>query len=184
MARPAPAHPTRRQRPLPGQRPKPRDEDPRRLPPCRPSCKAQAIARPTATSISWPATKPAACGCCSITPRRKGAAGAWRRPHHRRVRRHADRRTARRPAGRGQTASAALQASRRMPTLRRRLAIARRVVANSRYYDEARALGRLVGAAAAAGARRPHHGDDRRRTRHHGSRQSRRARPRRAHRSG
>ena len=42
---------------------------------------------------------------------------------------------------------AALQADPADAALQRRLAVAQRVAANSRYYDEARALGRLVGAA-------------------------------------
>jgi uncharacterized protein (TIGR00730 family) len=46
-----------------------------------------------------------------------------------------------------EAAGAALQADPRNAALQHRQAIAQRVLANSRYYDEARALGRLIGAA-------------------------------------
>ena len=53
---------------------------------------------------------------------------------------------ARRTAG-GRGRRAALQADPANAALQHRLAVAQRVLANSRYYDEARALGRLIGAA-------------------------------------
>ncbi|MGA3400742.1 MAG: TIGR00730 family Rossman fold protein [Acetobacteraceae bacterium] len=147
MANPPPAHPTRRQRPLPGQRPKPPEEDP---------------------------TAPAAVRAILNSPSYREAdrdVDFLARDETRGVRLLLDYAKAERvlqdygvahtivvfggtriPEGRVaqqavEACRAALQGDPQNATLQHRLAIAQRVLANSRYYDEARALGRLIGAA-------------------------------------
>ena len=147
MAKPAPAHPVRRQRPLPGQRPKSAEEDPR-----APAAVQAILHSPSYREadrdldfLQSDETR----GVRLLLDYAKaehalaehGVAhtivvfGGTRIPEPRIAQQSVD------------DARVALHADPHNVALQHRLAVAQRVSANSRYYDEARALGRLIGAA-------------------------------------
>jgi uncharacterized protein (TIGR00730 family) len=147
MARPRPAHPTRRENPLPGQRPKPRDEDPQ-APAAVQAILQSPSYREADRDVDFLARDETR-GVRLLLDYAKAERvlqdhgvthtivvfGGTRIPEPRVAQRALE------------DCRAALQASPADADLQRRLAVAQRVVANSRYYDEARALGRLIGAA-------------------------------------
>ncbi len=147
MAKPPPAHPSRRNLPLPGQRPKPPEEDP-----AAPAAVETILHSPSYREADRDVdflARDETRGVRLLLDYAKaervlqdhGVAhtivvfGGTRIPEQRVAQQAVE------------ECRAALQANPADIALQRRLAVAQRVLANSRYYDEARALGRLVGAA-------------------------------------
>ena len=149
MARPPPAHPVQRQSPLPGHQPKPGAEDPG-APDALRAILRSASYREADRDVDFLAHDETRGVRLQVDYAKAeqilqahGIAhtivvfGGTRIPEPGAARRMAA------------DARAALQADPQDETLQRRGAIAERVLAKSHYYDEARAFGRLVGAAGA-----------------------------------
>ncbi len=147
MAKPPPAHPVRRQLPLPGQRPKSGEEDP-----AAPAAVQAILNSPSYREADRDVdflARDETRGVRLLLDYAKaervlqdhGVAhtivvfGGTRIPEQRVAQQAVE------------ACRAALQADPADAALQRRLAVAQRVLANSRFYDEARALGRLIGAA-------------------------------------